>query len=127
MNKTQKVVVVLLTSLIGMLLCGGVASAGTGNCCVPIGESYDSCRCEQQAALPPPPLNTPEKACLYHRNGIWMGDGGCDLDSPWAPCDQYCTEGGKCVPEKSTIVLLVTGLLCMAGYFRFGRRQEKGK
>ena len=119
MNKTQKLVIVLLASLIGMLLCGGVASADMGNCCCPSQIEGEQCFCDQKFDFMG---YSAEYMCIYY-GGIWMGEGGCDRGGANEPCDQYCTEGGKCVPEKSTIVLLATGLFCMAGYFRIGRRK----
>ena len=43
--KLQKVLIVLLASLIGMLLCSGVALAFTGNCCLPGENEGDPCTC----------------------------------------------------------------------------------
>ena len=52
--------------------------------------------------------------------GIWVE---CD-DTTNEPCASYCTESGVCVPEMSTIALLATGLICMAGYLRRRRKEE---
>ena len=119
MNKTQKLIIVLLASLIGMLLCSGVASADTGNCCCPSQIEGEQCFCDQKLGYGG---SDAEFYCTVVYSGIWMGEGGCDRATD-VPCDDYCTEGGKCVPEMSTMALLATGLFCMAGYFRFGRRK----
>ena len=107
----QKVFIVLLASLIGMLLCSGVALAG--NCCVPVGEGTP-CEC----------MTFVIKAQCTAQGGMWMGTDGCN-DVTNEPCKHYHGEGGKCVPEMSTIVLLATGLICMAGYFRLRRNLEE--
>ena len=111
----QKVLIVLLASLIGMLLCSGVASAAIINSCCAPGFEGESCYCANSLS---------ESHCEDTLDGIWVGENGCDSDPPYAPCDQYCTEGGKCVPEASTIALLATGLICMTGYLRLRRKEE---
>ena len=107
----RKVFVLLLASLIVMLLCSGVASAG--DCCWP-GSEGGPCECVMAG----------NQFNCENGGGIWLGLGGCNPGTN-EPCDDYCTEGGKCVPEMSTIVLLATGLICMAGYFR--RASKKGE
>ena len=108
----KKIGIVLLASMIGMLLCSGVALAG--NCCVPINTNWPTCCCSYV---------TDEAECAA-ASGIWVGGGGCD-DVTGAPCTtEYCTEEGKCVPEMSTIVLLATGLIGMVGYLRLRRKEE---
>ena len=120
MNKT-KIGIVLLASLIGMLLCSGVASADpdSGNCCSPSTIEGDICYCDQEPGTDEEAENT----CVNVKKGIWMGQGGCDRDTN-KPCDEYCTEGGECVPEMSTIALLATGLIGMVGYLGLRRKEE---
>ena len=111
----QKVFIVLLASLIGMLLCSGVALADMGNCCLP-GAEGEICFCDKMQ-------NGDHEAECIAEGGIWMGENGCDRGTN-KPCDEYCTQGGKCVPEMSTIVLLATGLIGMVGYLRLRRKEE---
>ena len=114
----KKIGIVLLASLIGMLLCSGVASAiEYGNCCIPDGEGADFCIC----------ADVDDEAACELANGIWVDTNGCvrgGTDPATNPCLNYCTEGGKCVPEMSTIVLLATGLIGMVGYLRLRRKEE---
>ena len=106
------------------LLCGeycmGMAYAGhtvkgyDHLCCAgPIKKCYDS--------------TNPEDGCCN-------GYGDC-YDGTHAPdkCDKcyggswhsgWQCEGGECVPEASTLVLLATGLLCMAGYLGLRRKEN---
>ena len=107
----RKILTVLLTFLIGMLLCGGVASAA-GNCCVPGLEEGDPCYCV--AAIN-------QTICEVDLSGIWVS---CDIGTN-EPCDHYCTSGGECVPEASTVALLAVGLIGVIGYFGLaGRKKE---
>lgn len=106
----EKVLIVLLASLIGMLLCSGVALAG--DCCYPGASEGESCIC----------VTAGNQFNCEDGGGIWLGLGGCS-GATNEPCDQYCTSGGKCVPEMSTIALLATGLICMAGYLRLRRKE----
>ena len=109
----QKVFIVLLASLIGMLLCSGVASAAGGNCCEPInGEDID-CFCREKA----------NAAACVEIGGIWVGDNNC-VEGTTTGCTKYCTQGGQCVPEMSTIALLATGLIGMVGYLGLRRKEE---
>jgi len=104
----KKILIVLLASLIGMLLCSGIASAFMGDCCTCEGGALgDFCACISAGD---------EGSC----DGIWMGAGGCTPPD----CEYICDDGGNCVPEITTIALLVTGLICMAGYFRLRRREK---
>lgn len=105
----KKLWIVLLASLIGMLLCSGVALAG--NCCFPIDGNHDHCCCG----------TANDEADCEGSGGIWVGSDGC---TGGVYCPGYCTVDGKCVPEMSTIALLATGLICMAGYFRLRRKEE---
>jgi len=115
--KMQKVFIVLLASLIGMLLCTGVALAG--NCCIGgAGHPGEPCTCIITNGT------DPQGTCVG-LGGIWMGPGGCSDTAPYSPCDEYWTGPGcSCVPEMSTIALLATGLICMAGYLRLRRKEE---
>ena len=81
MNKT-KIGIVLLASLIGMLLCSGVASAFTtvNNCCAPGAAEGDPCYCMNALS---------ETHCEDTIGGIWVGHQGCDPNPPYAPCDGY--------------------------------------
>jgi hypothetical protein len=38
--------------------------------------------------------------------------------------EQWCNEEGECVPEASTLVLFAVGLLSLAGYVVFRRKEE---
>ena len=109
----KKLWIVLLASLIGMLLCSGVASAGyPGNCCTCEDRAPGAfCECIQASD---------SGDCEANHDGIWMGAGGCTQPD----CEYICDAGGKCVPEITTIALLATGLICMAGYFRLRRKGE---
>jgi len=109
----------VMASLVVILLSSGVASAGTGNCCVPVDTETDLCLCfeaENQEHC----AGTWEEGGLQ---GIWLGKNKCNTNSN-EPCKTtYCTKRGFCVPEMSTIALLATGLICLVGYFRL-RREE---
>ena len=107
----KKILIVLLASLIGMLLCSGVASAFMGDCCTCENRNPgDPCECIHTGD---------EYSCENIHGGIWMEAGCMPPD-----CTYTCDDGGNCVPEIATIALLATGLICMAGYFRL-RRKEK--
>ena len=110
----KKILIVLLASLIGMLLCCGVALAG--NCCSCYPTSHgpgDPCKC----------IDTSNQLiCEGTYKGIWVGHGNCVSNSNCSGC--YCDDQDKCVPEITTIALLATGLICMAGYFRHRRKEE---
>ena len=115
----KKILIVLLASLIGMVLCSGVATAQPGDCCTcrdDPGREGQPCECvaagEQIMCELPVPVGF---------GGVWVGPDGCVIPE----CeDCYCDDQGKCVPEITTIALLATGLICMAGYFRLRRKEE---
>ena len=116
----QKLLVVSLASLIAMLLCSGVALAGYGNCCMGGDKEDDQCLCVKKIG------GDPEDACVSD-GGIWVGKKGCEIGGTTLatnPCLNYCTQVGACVPEATTIALLATGLIGMAGYFRLRRKEE---
>lgn len=111
----KKILIVLLASLIGLLLCSSIAlvvAPAMGDCCT----------CESRASGEPCECiwATNSENCEINHNGIWMGEFGCIQPD----CDYTCDDGGKCVPEITTIALLATGLICMAGYFRLRRKEE---
>ena len=111
--RTQRLLVVLMASIVGMLLVSGIASAG-GNCCWPGSGEGKPCTCTIAGS----------KLICTNNGGMWVGLDGCDLSTD-EPCKSYCTEGGKCVPEATTIALLGVGLLGIAGYLGLGRRSKK--
>ncbi len=84
---------------------------------MPIGETNDNCVCVHKTGP------DQEGQCISD-GGIWVGSNGCDTADPAKDCSQYCTSGGKCVPEMSTIALLATGLIGMVGYLRLRRKEE---
>ena len=110
----KKMLIVLLASLIGMLLCSGITLvvAAYPNCCTCENRaSGESCEC----------IHADDSGdCETTHNGIWVGNDGCTIPD----CEYTCDDGGKCVPEITTIALLATGLICMAGYFRLRRKEE---
>ena len=112
--KMQKVLIVLLASLIAMLLCSGVTLAKSElNCCAPGSSVGDPCYCKHAGN---------EGAC-ESEGGIWMPEGCSEVMA-----NSYCViaEDGKktCTPEATTIALLATGLICMVGYLRLRRKEE---
>lgn len=170
----KKIFVLFWASLIGMLLCSGVALAG--NCCAPVGwnEPYcvcmeypDQSACENAGGTWMGPDGCDDVTgvpCIYHltygglccihegdlgnccypgsegdpcscdqatdetdcelHGGMWMGKHGCGVVLN-KPCSHYCTKGGECVPEASTLVLFAVGLLSLAGYIGLNRRKTK--
>jgi len=82
-----------------------------GNCCLPRWTGSEPCYCAWVFS---------EEVCRDYGEGIWIT---CDFDPD--SCAVYCTnEEGRCVPEMSTIALLATGLIRLAGYFRLRRKEE---
>jgi len=120
MMRTQRLFVVLLASIVGMLLFSGVASAGNCCDCLPGCVTGANCTCYDK---------TDQSACEV-AGGVWVGDGGCETLKACPNPPYSCIAGhalGKCTPEITTIALLGMGLLGIAGYLRFGRRRSKKK
>ena len=117
----KKILIVLLASLIGMVLCSGIATAtAQGDCCTCWDEpGREGLPCECIWTGDPFMCEQPVHAGGF--GGVWVGHDGCDMPV----CeDCICDDQGKCVPEITTIALLATGLICMAGYFRLRRKEE---
>jgi hypothetical protein len=95
-------------NLSGSWVQGG--SHHTIHCCLPDKEECCPCYC----------VLTSEWICALY--------GGMEVTTcNWktnSVCKDFHTEDGKCVPEASTIALLATGLICLAGYFRLRRKEE---
>jgi len=104
--------------------CNGYQDCDGDGSCECLGECCGAGTPNAGACYDP---SNPEDGCCAHDEGCYDGTHPPDkcttcYSGSWNK--GWECEGGECVPEASTFVLLGFGLLCVGGYFRLKRKEN---